>query len=131
MVTPANTTSTWLRHGRTRGGPGSHPGPAAPRRRLRPVAGHLRRRRPRPGRAGHDLGGGQGPRAPPEAPTVIVAYVPDLMDRSKVAAAGDVRFVTRLADLADTAAPGDLVVVDLTRPGVVDVLGDLGANRVT
>jgi hypothetical protein len=61
---------------------------------------------------------------------VIVAYVPDLMDRSKVAAAGDVRFVTRPADLAGTAAPGDLVVVDLTRPGVVEVLGDLGANRV-
>jgi hypothetical protein len=61
---------------------------------------------------------------------VIVAYVPDLMDRSKVAAAADVRFVARPADLAGAAAPGDLVVVDLTRPGVVEALGDLAATRV-
>ena len=60
----------------------------------------------------------------------VAAYVPDLMDRSKVAAAGDVRFVARPADLASTASAGDVVVVDLTRPGVVDVLGDLGGNRV-
>ncbi len=54
----------------------------------------------------------------------IVAYVPDLMDRSKVAAAGDVTFVARPADLADTATASgaDLVVVDVTRPGVVDAL---------
>ncbi|HTJ75750.1 MAG TPA: hypothetical protein VL337_10335 [Acidimicrobiales bacterium] len=61
---------------------------------------------------------------------MIVAYVPDLMDRSKVSAAGDVRFVARPADLAAAAAAGDVVVVDLTRPGVVEVLGDLAATRV-
>jgi DNA-binding NarL/FixJ family response regulator len=54
----------------------------------------------------------------------IVAYVPDLMDRSKVAAAADVTFVARPAELADaaTANRADLVVVDVTRPGVVDAL---------
>jgi hypothetical protein len=52
----------------------------------------------------------------------IVAYVPDLIDRSKVAAAGDCVFVSRPDDLAGLAAGADIVVVDLTRPGVVDVL---------
>lgn len=52
----------------------------------------------------------------------IVAYVPDVMDRSKVAAAGDCIFVSRPADLAGLCAAADLVVVDLTRPGVVEVL---------
>ena len=52
----------------------------------------------------------------------IVAYVPDVMDRSKVAAAADCIFVSRPADLAGLSAAADLVVVDLTRPGVVDVL---------
>jgi hypothetical protein len=55
----------------------------------------------------------------------IVAYVPDLMDRSKVAAAGDVTFVSRPADLAVAGEGADVVVVDLTRPGVVEVVGDL------
>jgi uncharacterized membrane protein len=62
--------------------------------------------------------------------TTVVAYVPDLMDRSKVAAAATVQFVARPADLAAAAAGADLVVVDLTRPGVVDVLGDLAGTRV-
>lgn len=60
----------------------------------------------------------------------IVAYVPDLMDRSKVAAAGDVVFVSRPADLAGRSAEADVVVVDLTRPGAVAALADLGGTRV-
>jgi CheY-like chemotaxis protein len=55
----------------------------------------------------------------------VVAYIPDLMDRSKVSGApANVTFVNRPADLADAvkANPPDLVVVDLTRPGVVDAL---------
>jgi hypothetical protein len=61
----------------------------------------------------------------------ILAYVPDLMDRSKVAAAGDVRFVSRPGDLATAADGADLIVVDLTKPGVVDAVAGLaGANRV-
>ncbi len=54
-----------------------------------------------------------------------LAYTPDLMDRSKVAAAGDATFVSRPAELAALSPAADVVVVDLTRPGVVDVLADL------
>lgn len=60
----------------------------------------------------------------------IVAYVPDLMDRSKVAAAGDCVFVSRPADLAVESGGADVVVVDLTKPGVVDVLGDLDGRVI-
>jgi hypothetical protein len=62
--------------------------------------------------------------------TRIVAYVPDLMDRSKVAAAGDCVFVSRPADLAALCAEADVVVVDLTKPGVVDVLTGLDARVI-
>jgi len=56
--------------------------------------------------------------------TRVVAFVPDLMDRSKVAAAGaDVTFVATPAALV--GADADLVVVDLGRPGVLDVLASL------
>ena len=58
--------------------------------------------------------------------STIVALVPDLMDRSKVAsaAAGRVTFVPRADDLARAAvtASATLVVVDLARPGAVDAL---------
>lgn len=57
----------------------------------------------------------------------IAAYVPDLIDRSKVAAAGDVTFVDRPAALARVEA--DLIVVDLMRPGVLEALPGV-AGRV-
>ena len=63
----------------------------------------------------------------------VVAYVPDLLDRSKVAGAGaDVTFVSRPADLPAAAAAhaAELVVVDLNQPGVVDVLGAVEAPVV-
>lgn len=62
----------------------------------------------------------------------IVAYVPDLMDRSKVATLGDVQFVSRAADLADAARQrqAELVVVDLGAPGAVDALPAIGARTV-
>ncbi|HEV2759624.1 MAG TPA: hypothetical protein VGV86_08675 [Acidimicrobiales bacterium] len=60
----------------------------------------------------------------------VVAYVPDLMDRSKVAAAGDCIFVSRPADLAALCPEADVVVVDLTKPGVVDVLADLDGRVI-
>ena len=61
------------------------------------------------------------------SPKKVVAFVPDLLDRSKVAGAAEVVFVSRPADLAATARSrsADLVVVDLTKPGVVDVLADI------
>lgn len=56
----------------------------------------------------------------------IVAYVPDLMDRSRVAAArSGIRFVANLAALPDAAAQADVVVVDLTRAGVLELVATL------
>lgn len=57
-------------------------------------------------------------------PTRVVALVPDLMDRSKLARLGEVEVVhvRRAEELVATAAAGDLVVVDLSRPGVLDAL---------
>jgi hypothetical protein len=56
----------------------------------------------------------------------IVAYVPDLMDRSKVPATVFVR------DPADLAAhvDADVYVVDLGRPGVLDAIGSLAGRHV-
>ncbi len=59
--------------------------------------------------------------------TTIAAYVPDLMDRSKLSAAGDVSFVATPAELPSKAV--DVVVVDLSRPGVLEVLGQLRGVR--
>ena len=59
---------------------------------------------------------------------MIVAYVPDLMDRSKVASIGDVTFVRQPQELA--GQPADVVIVDLSRPGVLDVLPALGHARI-
>ncbi|MDQ1396562.1 MAG: hypothetical protein QOG64_1821 [Acidimicrobiaceae bacterium] len=61
---------------------------------------------------------------------MIVAYVPDLMDRSKVsAAAGDrVRFVSSPDQLVEAEA--DLVIVDLSRPGVLEVLPSIETRTV-
>jgi hypothetical protein len=54
---------------------------------------------------------------------MIVAFVPDLMDRSKLAAAASepVRFVN-LAELNELALLARLVVVDLDRPGAVEAV---------
>ena len=52
-------------------------------------------------------------------------YVPDLMDRSKLRG---VRFVRRPEDLE--AAEEALLVVDLSRPGVLEVLPRLAGRRV-
>lgn len=56
---------------------------------------------------------------------MIVAYVPDLMDRSKLPGA---RFVARPEDLVGTDAT--IVIVDLSRPGVLDVLPGVVATGV-
>ena len=62
--------------------------------------------------------------------TRIAAYVPDLMDRSKVAAAApEATFVRRPEELAGAAAEADLVVVDLSRPGVLEALSQLADVR--
>jgi len=61
----------------------------------------------------------------------VAAYVPDLMDRSRVDAAARGAGAT----VSHAGAPGgldptaDLVVVDLGRPGVLDVLASHSAQR--
>ncbi len=55
----------------------------------------------------------------------IAGYVPDLMDRSKLRG---VRFVRRPEDLVDAAEA--LVVLDLSRPGVLAVIPLLAGRRV-
>ena len=59
--------------------------------------------------------------------TRVVAYVPDLMDRSRIAGAADVTFVDRPSGLGAAVAEksADVVVVDLTRPGVVEAISSL------
>ncbi len=59
---------------------------------------------------------------------MIVAFVPDLIDRSKVAASGSVTFVSRAEDLSGREA--DVVIVDLSRPGVLDVLASIVSPRI-
>ena len=55
-------------------------------------------------------------------PRQVVAFVPDLMDRSRLIAPGvEVVFVEDPVELAD--ADADLVVVDLSRPGAIEALG--------
>ena len=61
-------------------------------------------------------------------PVLILAFVPDLMDRSKVAAAGAVTFVARPEDLRGRHA--DLVIVDLSRLGPPDVLSSVDSPRI-
>ena len=51
----------------------------------------------------------------------VVAYVPDMLDRSRLPAG--VRFVTTTGELSD--ADEDVVVLDLARPGVLPLLGVL------
>lgn len=61
----------------------------------------------------------------------VAAHVPDLMDRSRIAGASpDVVFVARADALPEAAAGADVVVVDLSRAGVVEVLPDLAAAGV-
>ncbi len=62
----------------------------------------------------------------------VVGYVPDLMDRSKIAAASPgTRFVSTPAELAGAAddLDAELVVVDLSRPGVLDVVSSVAGSR--
>jgi len=65
------------------------------------------------------------------ATTRIVAYVPDLIDRSKVAAAAPgTRFVAAPGELAAAAADADLVVVDVGRPGALDAVRGIRTRTV-
>ena len=56
-----------------------------------------------------------------------LAYIPDLMDRSRLGGL-DVTFVAHPDELL-AATDGDVVVVDLARPGVLDVVGRVRTGR--
>jgi len=62
----------------------------------------------------------------------VVAYVPDLMDRSRLARLGEVEVVhvSGPAALVGVATATDLVVVDLSREGVLEVVGSLPGEVV-
>ena len=87
---------------------------------------HLRRRREK-------QRGPSGPRQSGEPVTgaaaarEIVVFAPDLMDRSRISAAlPQARFVTSVDQLSPVVR-GSLVLVDLGRPGVLDIIPTLSA----
>ncbi|MHB1710475.1 MAG: hypothetical protein ACYCV7_03600 [Acidimicrobiales bacterium] len=65
----------------------------------------------------------------------VVAFVPNLLDRSRVesavpASGASIEFVGDISELASAAAAGaELVIIDLDRPGVMGVLPGLGETR--
>jgi 2-keto-3-deoxy-6-phosphogluconate aldolase len=61
----------------------------------------------------------------------VVALVPDLMDRSKVASVLPAAvFVSRAADLVAAAEGAHLVLIDLRRPGALDAVAAISATGV-
>ena len=59
----------------------------------------------------------------------VVAFVPDLMDRSRLSSPGvEVAFVDDPEGLIDAHA--DLVVADLARPGAIEALGAVAGPTV-
>jgi hypothetical protein len=56
--------------------------------------------------------------------------VPDLMDRSRLSSIPGAHFVSNPRELAEVASGEDLVLVDLSRPGILDVVEQIGAGRV-
>ncbi len=63
----------------------------------------------------------------------VAAFIPDLMDRSRLGGvAAEVSFAKTVGDLPAVAAEHavDLVVLDLGRPGTLDILSQLEDYRV-
>lgn len=66
----------------------------------------------------------------PASDPAVAAYTPDLMDRSKISAAlAECRFVARPEALVGLAGI-DVVVVDLSKRGVIEALPDIVAGGV-
>ena len=60
---------------------------------------------------------------------LILAYVPDLMDRSRLnTQVRDILFVKKVSDLTQENAA--LVVVDLSRPEVLEILPKINATTI-
>lgn len=70
----------------------------------------------------------------PGRPRLVLAVVPDLMDRSRLAAPGvevvAVPLGALAAALAQRGGAVDLVVADLSRPGALEAVSGLGASVV-
>jgi hypothetical protein len=64
---------------------------------------------------------------------VRVAYVPDLLDRSRLNAVADLIVVNNPAAIDSIAGlgPGDVVAVDLSREGALDAAGRAAARGAT
>ena len=61
----------------------------------------------------------------------VVAFVPDLIDRSRITnVVEDAKFVDAPDALTSASADADIVLVDLSRPGAVDVLPGLRCHRI-
>ncbi|MEO6121655.1 MAG: hypothetical protein ABIW46_05015 [Acidimicrobiales bacterium] len=59
----------------------------------------------------------------------VVAYVPDLMDRSRLGGVEGLVFVSTPGELPAAATGAEVVVVDLARAGVLEALAGLGGVR--
>ncbi len=64
------------------------------------------------------------------SPRPVVAFAPDLLDRSRIAAAlPQARFVADARELAEASADA-LALIDLSRPGALDALPLITASTV-
>lgn len=61
----------------------------------------------------------------------VVAFVPDLIDRSRiVSVVEDAKFVDSVDALVPASAEADIVLVDISRDGTVEALRRLKCHRV-
>lgn len=58
----------------------------------------------------------------------IVAFVPDLMDRSRFPKAADVTFVRTAGELTAASVDAELVVADLNRDGAYEALSSVSED---
>ncbi|TMM19625.1 MAG: hypothetical protein E6G01_01795 [Actinobacteria bacterium] len=62
--------------------------------------------------------------------TRVVAFVPDLMDRSRLMGTPGLELADRLEDLQAAATGAQLVLIDLSRPGALEVVPSLAPTPV-
>lgn len=61
----------------------------------------------------------------------VLAFVPDLIDRSRIASVvEDAKFVDSVEALVPASADADIVLVDISRAGAVDALRHLKCHRI-
>ena len=73
------------------------------------------------------LGAGRAAR---QIVTRVVAFVPDLMDRSRLMGTPGLELADRLEDLQAAATGAQLVLIDLSRPGALEVVPSLAPTPV-